>query len=390
MGFLEQEIRTFILKEIETQEIYAEDKIKELILETVFGISVRENINYQERNALIESLTYSLCGYDALEYYLKDPKISEIMVNNYETIFYEKEGKIYQGEHVFESNLMLEHVIQKIVGRINRLVNETTPIVDARLKDGSRVNVVLAPVSLNGPVITIRKFIDSFLRLEDLLEEGSLTKESMDFLKILVRCKYNIFISGGTSSGKTTFLNLLSNSIPKEERVILIEDSAELRIKGLSNLVSLEVKAPNIEGVGAITIEDLIKTALRMRPDRIIVGEVRGREAFDMLTAMNTGHDGSLSTGHGNSGEDMLLRLTTMVLMGQNFKEEIARSLIKSSLDIVVHLGKKGPKKQLVAILEVDKKSQGLELKPLFLRDEKGYLREVNTLENTGKLLWYG
>ena len=266
--------------------------------------------------------------------------ITEIMINGAGNIFYEKQGGLYLWDKSFESREKLEDVIQQIVSKCNRTVNEASPIVDARLSDGSRVNIVLSPIALNGPVVTIRRFPENPITMEQLIAFHSITEEAADFLKKLVMAGYNIFISGGTGSGKTTFLNALSHNIPNTERIITIEDSAELQIRGIPNLVSLETRNATTEGVKEISIRDLIKASLRMRPDRIVVGEVRGAEAIDMLQALNTGHDGSLSTGHANSAKDMLARLETMVLMGMDMPISAIRRQIASAIDIVVHLGR--------------------------------------------------
>ena len=272
------------------------------------------SINYKVD--LVQQVYSSIRGFGLLDSIISDDTITEVMINGPDNIFIEKSGKLTKLTTSFESQRRLEDIIQRIVGLAGREVNQANPICDTRLPDGSRVNVVLPPISLCGPILTIRKFSKTPMTIEKLIEYGSITKEIADKLEMLVRAKYNIFISGGTGSGKTTFLNALSNYIPKDERVITIEDSAELQIKGIENLVSMETRNANASGAGAITIRDLIKSSLRMRPERIVVGEVRGGEALDMLQAMNTGHDGSLSTGHANSTEDMLSRLETMVLQG--------------------------------------------------------------------------
>lgn len=277
---------------------------------------------------------------DLLQEFLEDDDITEIMINGTQNIFIEKAGRISQSDKRFLSADKLEDVIQQIVAGSNRLVNEASPIVDARLADGSRVNVVLPPVALNGPIVTIRKFAKEVITMNKLMEWQSINSEVSGFLASLVAAGYNIFISGGTGSGKTTFLNALSQYIPKNERIITIEDNAELQIQNIKNLVRLEARNANVEGTGEVTIRDLIKSALRMRPDRIIVGEVRSAEAIDMLQALNTGHDGSLSTGHANSPKDMISRLETMVLMGMDLPLPAIERQIASGLDIIVHLGR--------------------------------------------------
>lgn len=291
------------------------------------------------RQKLRREIFYSIRKLDILQELVDDASITEIMINGTESIFIEKEGRLFQWEENFEEEKLAD-VIQQIVADCNRVVNEASPIVDARLQNGSRVNIVMNPIALNGPVVTIRRFPDKPMQMEDLIRFGSITLEAAEFLRKLVCARYNIFISGGTGSGKTTFLNVLSGYIPKDERVITIEDSAELQIQEVANLVRLETRNSNVEGCVPISIRDLIKTALRMRPDRVVVGEVRGSEALDMLQAMNTGHDGSLSTGHGNTAKDMLNRLETMVLMGMELPLTAIKKQIASGIDIMVHLGR--------------------------------------------------
>ncbi|WP_371820606.1 CpaF family protein [Falcatimonas sp. MSJ-15] len=291
---------------------------------------------------------------DILQELVDNDEITEIMVNGPDNIFVEKSGKIIKVDKRFTDRSRLEDVIQNIVSKANRIVNASTPITDTRLMDGSRVNIVLNPIALDGPVITIRKFPKDPVTINQLIKWESISEEAAEFLRKLVLAGYNIFISGGTGSGKTTFLNVLSNYIPKDERVITIEDSAELQIRGVDNLVRLETRNSNIEGEGEITMRDLIKSSLRMRPDRIIVGEVRGAEALDMIQAMNTGHDGSISTGHANSPEDMVSRLETMVLMGMDMPLSAIRSQIGSAIDIIVHLGRlRDRSRRVLKIIEV-------------------------------------
>ena len=306
-------------------------------------------------------------------FYFSDDSITEVMINGPDNIFIEKNGRLIELDQKFESQRRLYDIIQRIVGSAGREVNEANPIVDTRLKDGSRVNVVLNPVALNGPIVTIRKFSKVPMSIDKLIQYGSITADIAEKLELLVRAKYNIFISGGTGSGKTTFLNALSNYIPKDERVITIEDSAELQIKGLKNLVTLETRNANTAGRGQITIRDLIKTSLRMRPERIIVGEVRGPEALDMLQAMNTGHDGSLSTGHANSTRDMLSRLETMVLSGAaGLPLEAVRQQIASAIDIIIHLARLRDKsRKTMEITEVVGYENGkILLNPLYVFEE--------------------
>ncbi len=338
---------------------------------------------------------------DILQELVDDPEITEIMVNGKDHIFVERHGRISRWEHGFEEEEQLEDLIQQIVSRINRVVNVSHPIVDARLEDGSRVHVVLPPVALDGPVVTIRKFPEP-ITVPKLIELGSLSEEAADFLKKLVRSGYNLFISGGTGSGKTTFLNAMSGFIPETERVITIEDSAELQIRQIPNLVRMETRNANGEGEGAIEISDLIRAALRMRPDRLVIGEVRGKECLDMLQALNTGHSGSLSTGHGNSPKDMLSRLETMALMGADIPLPAVRSQIASAIDILIHLGRLRDKsRRVLQIVEVGEYVDGeIRLNPLFCfredeedgkrgKEEKlvrGRLRKVGTLLAVEKL----
>ncbi len=299
------------------------------------------SLNFRERQGILKSIYDSIRGMDILGRIMADKSVSEIMINGYDHIFIERDGQLSQLPDRFESKERLSDLIIRFVQAAGRSVSESNPIVDTRLEDGSRVNVVMPPVALNGPIVTIRRFPEKPFTMERLIEIGSLTPEAADFLEKLVRAKYNIFVSGGTGSGKTTFLNALSNYIPKYERIITIEDSAELQIKGIDNLVRLETRSSTDESARPITIRDLIKSSLRMRPERIVVGEVRGPEALDMLQAMNTGHDGSLSTGHANSSKDMLSRLETMVLSGSaGLPLDAVRQQITSAVDVIIHLGR--------------------------------------------------
>ena len=335
----------------------------------------------------------SIRGFGLLDSIISDDSITEVMINGPEKIFIEKKGRLTRLDKKFESQRKLEDVIQRIVGLAGREVNQANPICDTRLPDGSRVNVVLPPIALCGPTITIRKFSKEPMTINKLIEYGSITQEIADKLELLVKAKYNIFISGGTGSGKTTFLNALSNFIPKDERIITIEDSAELQIAGIDNLVSLETRNANASGAGQITIRDLIKSSLRMRPERIIVGECRGGEALDMLQAMNTGHDGSLSTGHANSTEDMLSRLETMVLQGADgLPIEAIKQQIASAVDIIIHLSRLRDKsRKTMAIIEVVGIKNGeIELNPLyeFKEDENSTMDKVSgRLVRTGNPL---
>ena len=335
----------------------------------------------------------SIRGFGLLDSIISDDSITEVMINGPEKIFIEKKGRLTRLDKKFESQRKLEDVIQRIVGLAGREVNQANPICDTRLPDGSRVNVVLPPIALCGPTITIRKFSKEPMTINKLIEYGSITQEIADKLELLVKAKYNIFISGGTGSGKTTFLNALSNFIPKDERIITIEDSAELQITGIDNLVSLETRNANASGAGQVTIRDLIKSSLRMRPERIIVGECRGGEALDMLQAMNTGHDGSLSTGHANSTEDMLSRLETIVLQGADgLPLEAIKQQIASAVDIIIHLSRLRDKsRKTMAITEVVGIKNGeIELNPLyeFKEDENSTMDKVSgRLVRTGNPL---
>ena len=343
-----------------------------------------------EQWALIVKQVYSaIRGFGLLDAIMADDDITEVMINGPEDIFIEKKGCLQKLDQSFESESRLEDIVQKIVGLAGREVNQANPIVDTRLPDGSRVNVVLPPIARNGATVTIRKFSKTPMTIEQLIKFGSITQDIANVLEKLIRAKYNIFICGGTGSGKTTFLNALSNYIPKEERVITIEDSAELQIVGIDNLVSLETRNANASGAGQITIRDLIKSSLRMRPERIVVGEVRGAEALDMLQAMNTGHDGSLSTGHANSTKDMLSRLETMVLQGaEGLPLEAVRQQIASAIDIIIHLSRlRDHSRKTMEITEVIGYENGeIILNPLyrFEEDENSTLEKVSgTLKRT-------
>ncbi len=335
------QLKDSIQKSIDLSSSLSDEDLRQYIEERVLDYSKNHYfLNAKQKLMVINRIYDSFRGYDILQPLIDDQDVTEIMINSYDEIFIEKHGRVYQEPIKFENQQKLEDIIQQIVGQVNRRVNEFSPIVDARLKDGSRVNVVLPPIALKGPTMTIRKFPEKPLSIDDLVAKKSINKEVSVLLKKMVVAKYNIFIGGGTGSGKTTFLNVLSNFIPSDERVVTIEDSAELQIKSIPNLVSLEIRNANTEGKGEISIKDLIKTSLRMRPNRIIVGEVRGSEALDMLQAMNTGHDGSLSTGHANSTKDMLSRIETMVLTGANLPVGVIRKQIGSAIDIMIHLSR--------------------------------------------------
>ena len=354
-------------RELTDQELW--DLIDAAVIEhrdPAASLNVRESARQQ--------VFYALRGLDVLQELVEDPQITEIMVNGYQQIFYEKQGRIHKWDRQFASREKLEDVIQSMVAVGNRMVNESMPIVDTRLRDGSRVNIVLEPVAIDGSVITIRKFPAKPMQMADLLRIGSLSEQMAEWLQALVAAGYNIFVSGGTGSGKTTFLNALSGYIPSDVRVVTIEDSAELQLRGIPNLVRLETRVSNLENVAEISIRQLIRTALRMRPDRIIVGECRGAEALDMLQAMNTGHDGSLSTGHANSCQDMLRRLETMVLMGMELPISAIRAQIASGIDVLVHLGRlRDRTRKVLDIMELDGMSQGeIRLNPIYHFEETG------------------
>ena len=339
--------------------------ITDVALKQVIGECVQEEsglymISIRQKEELEESVFNAIRRLDVLQELLEDDTITEIMINGKDDIFLERNGHITKWDKSFENEERLEDIAQKIAALSNKIVNISSPIADTRLEDGSRVSIVLPPVALNGPIITIRKFYKDALTMEKLIETGSLTQEAADFLKMAVKSKYNIFISGGTGSGKTTFLNALSEFIDNDERVITIEDAAELQINHVKNLVRLEARDANIEGKNEVTIRDLIRASLRMRPDRIIVGEVRGKETLDMVQAMSTGHDGSLSTGHGNSPKDMMTRLETMILMGIDMPVAAIRHQLTSAIDIIIHLGRLRDKtRRVLQIAEVVGVSRG-------------------------------
>lgn len=394
---LADSLRKEIRDNLDIKKDITDEGINELITDKVFSAARLQPMSIQEKQELITLIFNSIRKLDILQPLIEDSSITEIMVNGADSIFIEKRGRIYGIESTFESRQKLEDVIQSIVSKVNRVVNEASPIVDARLENGSRVNVVLPPIALNGPILTIRKFPERPISMEDLVEWGSITAEAAEVLERMVKAKYNIFICGGTGSGKTSFLNALSGFIPQDERIITIEDSAELQIMNIKNIVKLETRNANTEGKGEVNIRELIRTSLRMRPERIIVGEVRGAEALDMLQAMNTGHDGSISTGHGNSARDMLSRLETMVLSGSAMPLEAIRQQISSALDVMVHLSRcRDRTRKVVEIVEVLDCRQGtIELNPLFTFEESksstvnkvnGYLRRTgNNMHNTSK-----
>ena len=335
-----EQLHARILERLDMTRESEDEELTQLIYHVLKEASEEEYLSLDEKTILGRELFNAFRKLDLLQEFLEDETITEIMINGTQNIFYERNGRILQSGKRFLSKDKLEDVVQQIAAGSNRLVNEASPIVDARLQDGSRVNVVLDPIALDGPIVTIRKFSKEAITMEQLISWNSVSEEVLEFLAGLVAAGYNIFISGGTGSGKTTFLNALSQYIPKTERIITIEDNAELKIQDVPNLVRLEARNANVEGTGAVTIRDLIRSALRMRPDRIVVGEVRGEEAIDMLQALNTGHDGSLSTGHANSPQDMLSRLETMVLMGMELPLPAIQRQIASGIDLIVHLGR--------------------------------------------------
>ena len=400
MAAVSEEIREQIMrstqKYMEGQKDISDEEIKSTAGNFLTQLMGERYVSVTERKEVINYVFNSMRKLGILQPILDDKSITEIMINGPDHIFVEKAGSLYELPEKFKDKKELEDIIQRIVYKVNRTVDSANPICDARLEDGSRVNIVLAPIALNGPIVTIRKFPEKVISFEDLIGWGAITEEAAEFLRMCVEAKYNIFVSGGTGSGKTTFLNALSNFIPEDERIITIEDSAELQIQRVKNLVRMETRNANTEGKGAIAIRDLIKSSLRMRPERIVVGEVRGAEALDMLQAMNTGHDGSLSTGHANSPADMLSRLETMVLIGAAFPIEAIRQQIASAIDIIVHLGRLSDKsRKTLSIVEVLGYKDGeYQLNPLyeFVMEEestanlvKGKLLKQNALENIHK-----
>lgn len=389
-------LRQKVIQEIDLSKEVSDEELFETIDRILTDYCREEYVSIREKLQLRRDIFNSIRRLDVLQELIEDPTITEIMVNGPEHIFIEQNGRISPSTRCFESAQKLEDVVQQMVAHSNRMINEASPIVDARLPDGSRVNVVLAPVAMEGPIITIRKFPKQSIDMNRLLELGSITEEVARFLRQLVIAGYNIFISGGTGSGKTTFLNVLSNYIPSSERIVTIEDSAELQIRNTPNLVRMEVRNANSEGSNEITIRDLIKTSLRMRPDRIIVGEVRDAAAIDMLQALNTGHDGSLSTGHANSPADMLGRLEALVILGAEIPLLAVRKQIASAIDIIVHLGRlRDRSRRILEVCEVLGCQEGeIILNTLYEFDEAGEekgrvlgtLIKRNELKNIEKL----
>ena len=371
-------VKEKLLHKVSVNEYLSDDAFMKLIISIIKEESNGNgDVNNEE---LAKKIFQSIRQNDLIQDLLDDDSITEIMINGYDSIFIERNGQLEKSDKKFDSNIRLQDVIQKMVSKVNRVVNESNPIVDARLMDGTRINVVLPPVSIDGPIVTIRKFPEKPITMDRLVELGSITCEAKEFLEKLVKAKYNIFVSGGTGCGKTTFLNALSDFIPKDERIITIEDSAELQIKNIPNTVRLEVRNANVEGKNEISIRDLIKSALRMRPNRILVGEVRDAAAVDLLDAYNTGHDGSISTGHANSAKDMISRLESMVLMGLDIPIEVIRKKIASAIDIVIHLGRLRDKtRSVLEICEVvgyDSK-EGIILNKLYEFKEKSVANDL-------------
>ena len=392
-----RQVREMVAQRLDLTRNLEDEEIQAVIAEIVTEESRHQYMTLTEKKTVMEGVFNSMRGLDVLQPLVDDPTVTEIMINGPSHVFVEQNGRLFQKNVDFGSNEKLENVILNIVSRVNRTVNESNPIVDARLLDGSRVNVVLPPIALDGPTVTIRKFPEDPMTVQKLISYGSITPEVAELLERMVKAKYNIFISGGTGSGKTTFLNALSNFIPKDERVITIEDSAELQIKGVANLVRLETRNANMEGKGEVTIRDLIRSSLRMRPERIVVGEVRGAEALDMLQAMNTGHDGSLSTGHSNSTKDMLSRLETMVISGNSIPIDAIRQQIASAIDIIIQLSRLRDKsRRTIEVSEVVGFENGaVRLNPIYKFIEKsedangriigGLVRTENAMIHTEK-----
>ena len=394
---IRSDLKDRVLERISLSRELSDEEVREIIDQTIMDRSRALGLTLAMKRTLAKEIFYSMRGLDILEELTDDPGVTEIMINGKDCIFIERAGHLMRWDKSFSSEEKLADVIQQIVAICNRTVNEASPIVDARLENGSRVNIVLSPVALNGPIVTIRRFPEHPIQMDDLLRFGAISPEAVSFLRDLVIAGYNIFVSGGTGSGKTTFLNALSDFIPKDERLITIEDSAELQIQGVPNLVRLETRNANVEGCAEISIRDLIRSSLRMRPDRIIVGEVRGAEAIDMVQALNTGHDGSLSTGHANSASDMLSRLETMILMGMDLPLVAIRSQLASGIDIIVHLGRLRDKsRKVLQIVEIlDHKDEHINTSILYEfveegEDEKGKiigrLVPKNELFHTEKL----
>ncbi len=381
---MEREIREKVRQNLDINTSLSDVKVLETIREIICDKGKDISIGIERRKILERRIFNSLRRLDILQEFLEDEDITEIMINGSKHIFIEKNGELIETNQTFYSKEVLEDIIQKIAGSQNKIINETNPIIDTRLSDGSRVNIVLEPISIYGSTITIRKFPKAPMTLDKLLEFNTISMEIYDFLEKIVKAKYNIFISGGTSSGKTSFLNALIGKIPPEERVICIEDSAELSIKDIKNIVRLESRDKNIEGKNEITIRDLVKTSLRMRPDRLVVGECRGAETFEMLQAMNTGHDGGMSTGHGNSPKDMIGRLISMSLMAENLPLSVIKHQISSGIEIMIHLERlKNGKRRLIEISEID----GIENEEIKMHKIFSYKGEDKKWEKVGNIV---
>ena len=397
MDYLEQrrKLRQMVQERLDYGRDYTDEEVEDTIDEVLMEQENLELCSVELRRRLRKELFDSLRRLDILQIFVDDSSVTEIMINGLDHIFVERDGQLQELDRAFDSMEKLQDVIQQIVAGCNRVVNEASPIVDARLSNGARVNIVMSPIALNGPIITIRRFPDKPITMQKLIAMETISPEAADFLKTLVKAGYNIFVSGGTGSGKTTFLNVLSGFIPPEQRIITIEDSAELQLQGIPNLVRLETRNGNAEGCREIGIRELIRSSLRMRPDRIIVGEVRGAEAIDMLQCMNTGHDGSMSTGHANSAADMLSRLENMVLVGMDLPLPAIRNQIASGVDIIVHLGRiRDKSRKVLEITEVVGCENGeIRLNPLYCFEELGESSEgtvVGKLQKKGGLLHEG
>lgn len=387
-----QMLRELLMEKLDMSREITDREILEEIDHLILSRLRESCISLKEKVQLRQELFHSVRKLDVLQELIEDETVTEIMVNGPDAIFVERGGKLGKWEKCFTSRDKLEDVIQQIAGRCNRVINESMPIVDARLENGARVNAVIRPVALNGPILTIRRFPDKPITMDRLIALGSITRECAGFLAALVKARYSIVIGGGTGSGKTTFLGALSNFIPEDERIITIEDNAELKLQGIQNLVRLEAKMANMEGAVSVSIRDLIRTALRMRPDRIVVGEVRGGEAVDMLQALNTGHEGSLSTAHANSARDMLSRLETMTLMGVDLPLEAIRRQIASGVDILIHLGRMRDKtRKVLEITEVcGFEANEITIQTLYRWEEGRGLVQTAELCNREKLIRAG
>ena len=387
-----QKLRSLLMEKLETSEEMTDREIQDEIDHLILNRMRDSCMSLNEKVQLRQELFHSVRKLDVLQELIEDESVTEIMVNGPDSIFVERNGRLGKWNKSFTSREKLEDVIQQIAGRCNRVINESMPIVDARLENGARVNAVISPVALNGPILTIRRFPDKPITMDRLIALNSISRECADFLAALVKARYSMIIGGGTGSGKTTFLGALSDFIPGDERIITIEDNAELKLQGVDNLVRLEAKMANTEGASSISIRDLIRTALRMRPDRIIVGEVRGGETVDMLQALNTGHEGSLSTAHANSSRDMLSRLETMILMGAELPLEAIRRQIASGVDILIHLGRmRDRSRKLLEITEIcGFKNNEIITQTLYRQMEGRGLVRIEELQNRDKLIRVG